>query len=58
MPKCPDCNVELEWDDNFDYEFVDNSAFLYIAGHCENCNKDFVWREVYTFTDIDNLREC
>lgn len=58
MPKCPNCNVTLEWDDTFDVSVGDDEVYVYIAGHCENCNKDFTWREIFTFKEVDSLREA
>ena len=54
---CPNCGHELIGDDTYDYS-VDISAFSeYVVGHCENCNKEYRWVNIFTFSHVEDIEE-
>ena len=50
---CPHCGAELEQDDVYDR--TDNND--YCVGHCPECDKEYQWIEIYTFSNYENLIE-
>ena len=61
--KCPHCNNELTEDDTYDTTFdrLDDGRFAVvhnIVGHCDECDKEFQWKEVYAFEEAREVREC
>lgn len=53
-PKCPHCNVELEYDDTYDMEYDCEGIILYEVGHCPKCNRDFQWQQSAVCTQWTN----
>ena len=55
--KCPHCGTELEEDDCYDRS--DNGDYIanYCCGHCPNCNKEYQWKEIFDFSNYDELVE-
>lgn len=55
---CPNCGHELIEDESYDI-FVDISEFReYVVGHCENCGKEYKWIDIFTFSRVEDLKEC
>lgn len=54
--KCLNCGGEIEYDDCYDMECWGDSVIRSYSGHCIECNKDFLWEEVYEFKKIHDLR--
>ena len=59
LPKCPNCNTELEQDYVLDMDFDDNGIDLFCTGDCPNCGKTYQWDRTAAIHSwaIDNLRE-
>ena len=45
MAKCPICNVDLETDDTYDFEYDYEGIDLRVVGHCPNCERKYPWSE-------------
>lgn len=56
-PKCPYCNEELEYTECCRNQNEGDYYYETWEGYCPNCNKNFFWDEVYTFSHCDNLEE-
>lgn len=56
-PKCPHCGTTLEYDVINDSYFCGDKYEAIWSGWCEDCDRDFEWREIYTLTEIANLKE-
>ena len=57
MAKCLSCGNELVFDETYD-EYVDSTeVILYEEGHCPECGKQYKWKDVYNFSEEDELRE-
>ncbi len=63
VARCPYCKEELIEDDTYDTttDRTNDGRFAVvhkIVGHCEACNKDFQWEEVYPFEETRGVTEC
>ena len=57
MQFAPTAAMNSSGDDTFDYS-VDISAFSeYVVGHCENCNKEYRWINIFTFSHVEDIEE-
>ena len=56
-PKCPYCNVELEYEERMTSQNYGNYYSERWTGYCPQCQKNFNWDEVYNFSHCDNLEE-
>lgn len=60
-PNCPECNVELDFDERLSEEIdivrrVDDYFVKEICrGHCPNCNKRYTWNALYSFAHNEEL---
>ena len=56
-PKCPTCNVEIDFYEHYDLE--DDGAEIYAkaSGCCPKCGKDYKWEEHFAFIGFFNLEE-
>lgn len=55
---CPNCGHELIEDESYNIS-IDLSEYReYIAGHCEKCEKEYQWINIYTFSRVEDIREC
>ena len=54
--KCPKCGGKIEEYDCFDSELSEEATF-YFCGGCQNCNAEFIWKEKYSFSRIEDLEE-
>lgn len=55
--KCPNCGGMIYSIDTLDSEWDGNSYFDIVEGTCSECYKVWRWEEVYTLTNIQNVRE-
>ena len=55
--KCPHCGATLEEDDCYDQSIYSDHAVKYMYGHCPDCGKEYQWKELYEFTQYDELVE-
>ena len=56
-PKCPYCNVELEYEERMRDQNEGDYYYETWRGYCPKCNRTFQWDEVYNFSCCDNLEE-
>lgn len=56
-PKCPYCNVELEYEEKWDYSNECDYYYETWTGKCPHYKRKFSWNEIYTFSNCDNLEE-
>ena len=47
---CPICGGELIVDDTIDFEDDGADLAAWRLGHCDNCNRQFKWEDVYTLS--------
>jgi uncharacterized protein with PIN domain len=58
MPKCIECNEELERTDCSDFElYSTNEVITAINGICPICKKEYYWQEIYKFKRFEKLEE-
>lgn len=66
-PKCPECDVEIEFLENLneDFDLVTRGKMIYAKeiceGYCPKCHQHYTWDAFYTFShneglDIDDSR--
>ena len=53
---CPYCDELLVEDDIVDSE-IDTTVALKTYGHCECCGSGFSYRQIYTFSYVEELEE-
>jgi primosomal protein N' len=56
-PKCPHCEVELEYEERINDQNCGDYYYETWHGYCPKCKKRFYWDEVYNFSRCDNLEE-
>lgn len=56
-PKCPYCNVELEYEERMDSQNYGDYYSERWTGYCPQCNKTFNWSEIYTYSNYEELEE-
>ena len=57
MIKCPDCNVELNWEDVIDTEWREPDVLANICeGSCPICKKTFQYTDIYKFSHAENIK--
>ena len=61
-PKCPICEIELEYDEHLGpklFDLVRRDDTLYVkeicAGHCSKCHKHYTWNTLYIFSHNEEL---
>ena len=57
MPQCPECEVELDFDDTIDEWCNGDVIELKKVGHCPNCGKEYKWKDVYSWYYFEDLEE-
>lgn len=55
---CPICGNELIGDESYDISIDLSECREYVAGHCENCEKDYQWINIFTFSHVEDIKEC
>lgn len=57
---CPKCGCEVIEDDCLDWEFYHDSYIRECVGHCEQCNTEYQWSQVFdvTLNGNRNFRKC
>ena len=53
---CPYCDEFLVEDDIVDSE-IDTTVALITHGHCEHCGRSFSYRQIYTFSYVEEVEE-
>lgn len=55
---CPKCGSKdsIVYDDCFDFECRDDYRVHSCLGHCEKCEVEVLWDEVYTFSHYENIK--
>jgi len=56
-PKCPYCNVELEYEERMDSEYYGDFYADKWTGYCPRCMRIFNWTEIYTCSKYEELEE-
>ena len=57
MPQCPECEVELDFDDTIDEWCNGDVIELKEVGHCPKCGKEYKWKDVYNWHHFEDLEE-
>ena len=57
MPECLKCKVELEFDDTVDTWANADYVEMKNIGHCPKCGKLYKWKDIYHFTEFEDLEE-
>lgn len=55
--KCPRCNKEIEYIDNYDSETYDDVHYEFVWGECPKCKRRYKWTECFKFDSIQDLEE-
>jgi len=57
--KCPKCGgTHIVADDCYDTIHGENNTFKELmCGHCEDCDTELQWEEVYQFVGYDEIEE-
>lgn len=55
---CPICGYKLIEDDSYDISIDISECCVYIVGHCENCGKEYKWKNIFSFSYVDEIKEC
>lgn len=55
---CPKCGREnsVVYDDCFNFECGDDYRVHSCVGHCENCEVEVFWDEVFNFSHYENIK--
>ena len=59
-PYCPYCGSplkELSRDDEIEYDGYNNRVKQEVVGICNNCDKRFLWTNIYTPTAFEQVNE-
>lgn len=57
IAKCPYCGCELTGDETYETSIDISIAMEYVAGHCDNCGREFQWENIYNYSHVSCLRE-
>lgn len=55
---CPVCGRELIEDESYDLSIDISECCEFVAGHCENCNKNYQWVNIFNFSHVEDIAEC
>lgn len=55
---CPNCGHELIGDESYDISIDLSECCEFVAGHCENCNKNYQWVNIFNFSHVEDIAEC
>lgn len=55
---CPICGSELIEDESYDMSVDLSECREYVVGHCENCGKEYQWKNIFVFSHVENIEEC
>lgn len=54
---CPNYGHALIGDDTYDFS-VDIAVLReHVVGHCEDCNKEYQWVNIFTFSRVEEIEE-
>lgn len=54
---CPNCGRALTEDESYDISVDISECREYVAGHCENCGKNYQWLNIYVFSRVEDIEE-
>ena len=54
---CPNCGHVLIEDDSYDISIDPSECREYAVGHCEHCEKEYQWINIFTFSHVENIEE-
>lgn len=57
MPECLECKTELEFDDTVDTWADEEAVVMKNHGHCPQCGKTYKWKDIYRYTEFEELEE-
>lgn len=55
---CPNCGHELIGDESYDISIDLSECREYVAGHCEDCGKEYQWINIFTFSHVESIEKC
>ena len=55
---CPICGSELIEDESYDMSVDLSECREYVVGHCENCGKEYQWKNIFAFSHVEDIEEC
>lgn len=55
---CPICGGELVGDESYDFSVDLSECREYVVGHCENCGKEYQWKNIFVFSYVEDIEEC
>lgn len=55
--RCPYCGWLLTEDESYDLDIDTRMVQEYVAGHCDNCDKEFQWKNIYQFQFVGCIEE-
>lgn len=53
---CPTCSRDLTIYDTELMNYGEKELHIQVCGACPHCKKSYVWREIYTFDCIENMK--
>lgn len=56
-PICPYCDTELNYDEVTDDSFDTSAYEVNWRGNCPICDRIFIWKEVYRYSHMEDLKE-
>lgn len=54
---CPNCGHALTEDDSYDISIDISECREYVIGHCENCEKEYQWQNIFVFSCVEKIEE-
>ena len=54
---CPYCGTDLVEDESLDTMVEPSVVYNALAGHCEDCGRNFQWVEKFEYLGFDGLEE-
>lgn len=54
IPRCPNCDEELEYTDFYFGEVDGDCAYFDANGYCPKCGRKYKWEEVFEIVEVRN----